>query len=126
LDSVATGTSAMVLVQNHRNSKAFQLTNAVNEKEDFNTIIAPGLKAFETHNIFSIHYFVVLAIAQFFGLFPVVNIFAKQSSNIHFKWLSFRMIHSTLWMASGAVFFYLELRRTLRDNELNAKNISKF
>jgi Trehalose receptor len=69
-------------------------------------------------------FFAVLAMAQFFGLFPFVGVFARNIKKVQFKWISLRTIHSSFWLASALTFAFLELSMVTKYQELNAKNIS--
>lgn len=66
----------------------------------------------------------MIALAQFFGIFPVVSIFNSDISKIKFKILSIRTLVSILWIASAIAFLYLELARLLKYEAINAKSIS--
>lgn len=66
----------------------------------------------------------VLALVQFLGFFPFSGVLQKKIDSVHFKWLSFRVLHSVIWLISGIFFAYLEFRNVSRFSGLNPKNIS--
>lgn len=65
-----------------------------------------------------------MAVAQFFGLFPIVGVFSRSIKSVAFKWTSFRVVHSLLWLGSVLLFMALELRSLSRADNLNAKSSS--
>lgn len=67
----------------------------------------------------------VLAVAQFFGLFPVVNVFSKNVDKIRFKFVSLRTLHSSMFIAGATFFAVLETLNLYQQKGLNPKNISK-
>jgi hypothetical protein len=83
------------------------------------------LNNYETIHLKDLHNFLsVLAIAQFFGLFPFVGVFSKSINKVQFRWASFRVFHSSFWLASAIAFMYLEILQLSRHGTLNAKSIS--
>lgn len=62
--------------------------------------------------------------AQFFGFFPIVGVFAKDLKNVKFKWKSLRVVHTTAWLVSAFMFTALELLQLSNEGNLNAKSIS--
>lgn len=122
----------MALPQNAKVAKTFNQKHKSKFDDDhnFQVIIAPGavkrarwglIHGFTT---FSSDFVSVVALAQFFGLFPFVGVFARKHSDVRFKWTSFRVAHASLWIASVLVFIYVEFLSLSRQGTLNAKNIS--
>lgn len=66
-----------------------------------------------------------MILSQFFGLFPIVCVLKRDFRKVQFKWLSFRVLHSSIWLASAFLFIFLELLHLSRGEELNAKSISQ-
>jgi hypothetical protein len=71
-----------------------------------------------------LHIKIVIAVAQFFGLFPVVNVLNKDVNKIRFKAISLRTFHAMAWLVSAAVFSVLETLHLYNLDNLNPKNIS--
>lgn len=65
----------------------------------------------------------MIAVAQFFAMFPIIGIFSKNYENIKFKLLSIRTLHSLLWLISVMLFLYFEINRVKHQLTLNAKTI---
>lgn len=97
------------------------------EDHNFHVIIAPGEVKWRLSSLLITENFSfsVLALAQFFGFFPFIGVFAKNVKNVMFKWKSIRVVHSLFWLFSAVAFTFLELLRLSREGKINPKNISK-
>lgn len=108
---------------------AFKLKGSKNRKDDtrFHIVVVPGLKLNLCKKYKDIHknIFSAIAVAQFFGLLPIVGIFSKNINDMKFKLISFRTLHTSLWFLSAMIFLYLELVRMANDKNLNAKSFGK-
>jgi hypothetical protein len=76
------------------------------------------------YKFITLFYFPVVALANFFGIFPLTSIFSANSDNVKFKLASFRAIHGVLFIISAIIFLYLEVSRVSKEEALNAKTIS--
>lgn len=54
-----------------------------------------------------------LALAQYFGVMPVVGVKSKSAAHLEFKWKSFRTIYSFIMFSCGAVYTGVTLWITL-------------
>jgi hypothetical protein len=68
----------------------------------------------------------VIALAQLFGILPVVSIFNNDITKIKFKIISIRTFFSLFWIGSAITFLCLEISRMVKDESINAKSISGF
>lgn len=119
----------MALPQNTNVEKSFneKRKSQFHDDNNFHSTIAPGAAENVTavvHWVYITHLISVVALAQFFGLFPIKGIFKKSFRNLEFKWISVRAFHSTLWLLSAFTLTYLEILRVSRDEKLNPKSIS--
>lgn len=119
----------MALPQNLQVAKSFnqKRKSKFHDDNNFHVIIAPGAvqnRYGRRSLLYPKHTFSVLALAQFFGLFPFNGVFKRNTSNVEFKWISLRTFHSVFWLVSGFTFLYLELLQVSRYEHLNVKNIS--
>jgi len=100
--------------------------NKSKDDNTFHTAIAPGMQKMTFNDaIFYNSNFSVLALAQVFGVLPITGLFSKNIKDIRFKFLSFRTLHSSLWLVSAFIFEILELLRMSREGKINVKSIGK-
>lgn len=119
----------MALPNNAKIEKSFnqKRKSRFHDDNNFHVIIAPGAvqKQFWSSSVlFNPHIFSVMALAQFFGLFPVSGILKRNIRKVEFKWMSVRAFHSVFWLVSGSTFAFLEILQLSRYEHLNPKNIS--
>lgn len=66
----------------------------------------------------------MIALAQFFGLFPIVSIFNNDVNKIKFKLFSIRTVVSLLFIVCAFSSFCLEVSHKIADETINPKSVS--
>lgn len=93
-----------------------------NGREQFFSIISCLLTS--SFLIFFLSSFAVIATAQIFGLFPVSGILHKDSSQLSFKFKSFRFIYSIIIQLGIALMFVTSIYKQL-SNRIEYTKVGK-